>query len=136
MQYNHFHSVVSLIQYTISVSGWLEDYTGNWNASFILTGVLFLFAGIIVLMEPFIMRNFSKMDSSEKIDTVTVIPLTETIVPEVTDTEETGSLLDGNGADVVFTSARISRIYRPYDGEKRPKSHPSSPAPLFDTNEI
>lgn len=82
------------------------------------------------------MRIFTKSDSTEKIETVTVIPLTETIVPEVAETEETGSLLDGNGADVVFTSARISRIYRPYDGEKRPKSYPNSPAPLTDTNEI
>lgn len=115
--------------------GWLEDYTGSWNASFILTGFLFLFAGLIVSMEPVIMHCFSKRKPDEIKDKKIEIILKEDILPEKTP-GETGSLLGENDIDETFTSARISRTYRAYDSEKRIKGEHNELAPLSNKNNI
>ncbi|XP_045193190.2 monocarboxylate transporter 12-like isoform X2 [Mercenaria mercenaria] len=97
-------------------------------------GFLFLFAGLIVAMEPFILRFFKKHETlDDTVDNTIEIPLQN--LKRVVTSEETDSLLDENGG-VIFTSPRISRIYRPYESEKQGKSQYSSPAPVVDGNEV
>ena len=43
-------------KYYFSVSGWLYDIYGNWTPSFILTGCSFILAGVIIMLEPIIIR--------------------------------------------------------------------------------
>ncbi|XP_053375243.1 monocarboxylate transporter 12-like isoform X2 [Mercenaria mercenaria] len=45
--------------------GWLYDLYGNWNPSLILTGCMYLLAGIIVLLEPIVIRCCTKRDNEE-----------------------------------------------------------------------
>ncbi|XP_045173281.2 monocarboxylate transporter 12-like [Mercenaria mercenaria] len=45
--------------------GWLYDLYGNWNPSFILTGFMYILAGIIVLLEPFVVRCWTKSDNED-----------------------------------------------------------------------
>ena len=45
-----------------SSTGWLEDLTGNWNASFYMTGCLFLLAALVVTLESFVGRHCGKPD--------------------------------------------------------------------------
>ncbi|XP_045193180.2 monocarboxylate transporter 12-like [Mercenaria mercenaria] len=115
--------------------GWLEDYTGNWSASFILTACLFLLGGLLVSLEPLIIRYFSKADTVNN-DHEENKCTGNNVTAVVAHTDETGSLLDDDGAEVHFTSARISRIYRPYDFEKGLKSQHTFPVPTADLEDI
>ncbi|XP_045173749.2 monocarboxylate transporter 12-like isoform X2 [Mercenaria mercenaria] len=45
--------------------GWLYDLYGNWNPSLILTGCMYILAGIIVLLEPIVVRCCSRRDNEE-----------------------------------------------------------------------
>lgn len=38
----------------------MEDYYGDWNSSFILTGCIFTLAGITVIVEPTISKLYHK----------------------------------------------------------------------------
>lgn len=130
-----FHYILHLLHnqllfFSIS-SGWLEDYTGNWNASFILTACLFLTSSLIVSMEPLLVRYFMNTTNSDKNENQTSEAKRS---PEVDD--ETGSLLESDGVEVSFTSARISRIYRPYDTDKAVRRQHLSPAPIVDKLDV
>lgn len=39
------------------VLGWIKDYHGNWNPSFMFSGAIFILAGLVILMEPVIIRT-------------------------------------------------------------------------------
>lgn len=130
-----FHYILHLLHnqllfFSIS-SGWLEDYTGNWKASFILTACLFLTSSLIVSMEPLLVRYFMNTTNSDKNENQTSEAKRS---PEVDD--ETGSLLESDGVEVSFTSARISRIYRPYDTDKAVRRQHLSPAPIVDKLDV
>ncbi|XP_060593164.1 monocarboxylate transporter 12-like isoform X2 [Ruditapes philippinarum] len=124
--------------------GWLEDYYGNWNASFIMTACLFLIGGLVVSLEPVIIRYcttaplpVNEDDNNIHVDhghRLSNKPNNET---GIVDTSETGSLLVVNADEDEFTSSRISRTYTPYDRETDFKSEDvTSPAPLANKNEI
>lgn len=115
--------------------GWLQDYTGSWNASFILTGCLLLTAGLIVCCEPLIVRIFMTKDES-RLDVIQPLKGDRDTELVVNVSNETDSLLDTSEAEVSFTSARISRIYRPHNPEKRVNSSPESPEPICDTRDV
>lgn len=114
--------------------GWLKDYTGNWHASFYLTGCLFLLGGLIVSVEPLIIRYFMNDTPVNEKNSETTKCSNGKRLPEAQD--ETGSLLESDGAEVSFTSSRISRIYRPYDPEKSAGNQQLSPAPIADKVDV
>ncbi|XP_045173163.2 monocarboxylate transporter 12-like [Mercenaria mercenaria] len=45
--------------------GWLFDLYGNWHASFILTGCVYVLAGVIILLEPVVVRCSKRTDDKE-----------------------------------------------------------------------
>ncbi|XP_053402580.1 monocarboxylate transporter 12-like [Mercenaria mercenaria] len=45
------------------IIGWLYDLNGNWHLSFILTGCMYILAGVIILLEPIVVRCCSKTDN-------------------------------------------------------------------------
>ena len=58
---------------SLCISAWLKDQTGNWNASFYLTGILLLIPVILMLIEPLIIsteennkQQLSKLENHEK----------------------------------------------------------------------
>ncbi|XP_060551911.1 monocarboxylate transporter 12-B-like isoform X2 [Ruditapes philippinarum] len=113
--------------------GWLKDYTGNWHASLILTGCLFLLAGLLISFEQYILRFFKKQPvPTVDITIVTEFPLknNQTIKPA----DDTDSLLDENGD--IFTSSRISRTYTPYDTEQYQSNKQDLQVPVVDTNDV
>lgn len=119
--------------------GWLEDSTGNWNASFILTGCLFLCAVSILCLENPIIRliSGSKLTSNKPPDANGMKPKLERIpLQEDLDNESDSLLQDEQKFNDKFTSPRISRVYRPYNSESRRSHEPSSPAPIADTQEV
>ena len=67
----------------LCISAWLKDQTGNWNASFYLTGILLLIPVILMLIEPLIIstkennkEQLSKFENHEKEYDNTKIPKT------------------------------------------------------------
>lgn len=49
--------------------GWIKDYHGNWNPSFMLSGGIFILAGIVILLEPVVVRLCNKLEHTENDDT-------------------------------------------------------------------
>ena len=104
----------------------LKDKTGNWNASFYLTGALLLIPSLMILAEPLVIRCEKKLyPPSDDIDDVDAVPLrrqSSKSTPKPTP-NDTDSLLEDD-PDISFTSHRISQIYKPY---RRENSQPESP---------
>ena len=115
----------------------LKDKTGNWEASFYLTGVLLLLPALLMLLEPLVLRCEKKLER-DSLDEVDAVPLRrETRKPsQRTSQKDSDSLLDED-PDVSFTSERISRVYRSI---KRENSVPRSPertsAPIAKTDDV
>ena len=103
----------------------LKDKTGNWEASFYLTGVLLLIPALMFLMEPLVFRCERKLEKRDSLDAIDAVPLRrETRKPsQRTSQKDSDSLLDDD-PDVSFTSERISRVYRSF---KRENSEPRTP---------
>ncbi|XP_045193175.2 monocarboxylate transporter 12-like [Mercenaria mercenaria] len=118
------------------IIGWLQDIYGNWNPSFIVTGCLFLLAGITVSLQPIIKRCCMKPESDQEyLDMLGNVPLRHAPkkLPPVADDND--SLLDEE-VDISFTSHRISKIYRPYKPESPPQSPLDTSAPIADPSEV
>ncbi|XP_060568979.1 monocarboxylate transporter 12-like isoform X2 [Ruditapes philippinarum] len=51
------------------IAGWMADYYGSWYPAFILTGIILIFAGAILLIEPFVNRyDMGKTYSFKNVD--------------------------------------------------------------------
>ena len=63
---------------SLCISAWLKDQTGNWNASFYLTGILLLIPVILMLIEPLIIsteeNNREQLSKLENHENNTKIP--------------------------------------------------------------
>lgn len=120
-------------------SGWLQDYYGNWDVSFIVTGCLLLASAIIMALEPLIERLFGlkKPEPDFEQEIIDQMPLRRSIrnksSPPLAD--DSGSLLEED-VDVSFTSERISRIYRPYQPDTPSRSPSRTSAPVVHPNEV
>ncbi|KAL4234387.1 hypothetical protein ACF0H5_006034 [Mactra antiquata] len=145
----HFPSAFGLVLFSLAIGcaisqplvGWLHDYTGNWRASFIFTGVTFICAVLIILMEDCILKLF-KYESLEP-DKKIVVPEknADENVPlqnnHVIMKDETDSLLSEDKFQDDFTSSRISRTYKPYDNSKTMSAvEPASPVPIVNSQEL
>lgn len=118
-------------------SGWLEDYYGNWDMSFVLTGCLLLASAIVMALEPLLVKIFKikDPDAVNELDIINQMPLRIRNKSSPPLADDSGSLLEEDG-DVSFTSARISRIYRPYQEEKPPRSPDRSSAPVASPHDV
>lgn len=123
------------------VVGWLEDFTGNWNASFYLTGCLLIISGLLVCVEQYLLRFCDLVPEEPKKEISLHLTETKTSLPvksshptetDSSKTYDTDSLLDASETDEKFTSARISRIYRPYESEKHRNGSQKHLAPTCD----
>ncbi|XP_060581238.1 monocarboxylate transporter 12-like [Ruditapes philippinarum] len=67
-------SVPSLICQPIA--GWMADYYGSWYPAFILTGITLIFAGVILLIEPVVIRyGMGKTYSFKNVDKEVASPV-------------------------------------------------------------
>ncbi|WAR11782.1 MOT12-like protein [Mya arenaria] len=112
--------------------GWLQDRTGNWNMSFVLTGCLLLLSAFTVMLEPCIKRSMKRRrlreaEATERaaLDAVPLRIRSRSGLPEDADDRE--SLMEED-VELKLTSGRISRIYRPYDSNHPPPSSPDRAA--------
>lgn len=126
------------------IIGWLQDATGNWHASFILSGWMLLMAGFILALEPLVVKYCAKKkpandDDDDDPGKVTyTVPHRRPTYSRESSSVDTGSLMDEDN-DVSFSSHRISKIYRPYQPPARKKPVPSPrtrSAPLARPNDI
>lgn len=81
--------------------GWLKDYTGNWNASFICIGCMFVMAGLITVLEPMLVR-FCVQPKSVELDSKnsTHIPLRVRTDSEASVTGDLESVIKVDQTDV------------------------------------
>ena len=125
----------SRIYIIILFSALLKDKTGNWDASFYLTGVMLLIPALLILIEPLVIRCEKKMESEE--DEVDAVPLrrqSSKTMPKPSQ-KDTDSLLDED--DIQFTSRRISQIYKPYrDDNSQRGSQKRTSAPLATEDDV
>ena len=125
----------SRIYIVILFSALLKDKTGNWDASFYLTGVMLLIPALLILIEPLVIRCEKKMESEE--DEVDAVPLrrqSSKTMPKPSQ-KDTDSLLDED--DIQFTSRRISQIYKPYrDDNSQRGSQKRTSAPLATEDDV
>ncbi|XP_060568975.1 monocarboxylate transporter 12-like isoform X2 [Ruditapes philippinarum] len=62
-----FMSITSLISQPIA--GWMADYYGSWYPAFILTGIIQICSGVIMLLEPVVIRyGMGKTYSLQNVD--------------------------------------------------------------------
>ncbi|KAH3855145.1 monocarboxylate transporter 12-like [Dreissena polymorpha] len=102
--------------------GWLQDASGSWNSSFILTGCLLLASAFIVMTEPLIKRCMKRKKLERNEATVELVasdgnpPKRLSTASLARENEEKEILAD----DVPLKSERISPVYRPYEHQKPP----------------
>ncbi|KAL5022686.1 hypothetical protein ScPMuIL_001841 [Solemya velum] len=85
------------------IMGWLEDGTGSWDASFWCAGCTMLFAGLLALLEPIIVKALAARGGSNTIEETTKTAIANGIEVSTnqTDSEQTVSFLKNSEPNVV-----------------------------------
>ena len=105
--------------YFVTISGWLEDVTGNWNMSFVLTGCLLLTSACVVMLEPCIKVSLKRRRTLEAVRERATLDKMPVRIRRSKSSLSLNAHKDPpaphieEGVDVTLTSKRISRIYRP-----------------------
>lgn len=105
-----------------------------------MTSCLFLIGGLVVSLEPLIIRYFTEPVPTNDDKNYNEHKLSENKANGecvIMDSSETGSLLTDDDIQDGFTSPRISRTYTPYDAGPLVIIEPAlSPAPTANKDEL